>query len=178
MSAPRAAKSLAVPADVPLDLDGEGRLFFQLKVAQATSKSVLDAAFAELGITTTLFLTLAAIARNGTASSAEIARQTFVSPQAMMVNVRRLESAGLIRRSPASQGGRSLDMALTPPGHELLVRGKERAVQIETYVREHLGEACLTQLVGDMAKLTDCLANSVRTTTSRAWELDAQETRG
>lgn len=159
-----------VNPDVPEEIDGRGRLFFRLKVAQGICKATLDAAFEEVGLTTTQFLALAAIENHADASSAELARRSFVTPQAMIVNITRLEATGLIERSPAPGGGRSLETRLTPKGAELLARAKERTEGIERYIREAMGDSCIAALNDGLLRLTSALTSSVTVTTSRPWD--------
>ena len=98
--------------------DGQlhGRLFYSLKHAQGRARAALDEAFGQIGLTTPQFLALNAIDENARSSSAELARHSYVSPQAMMTIIARLESSGLIARTPDPQGGRSLETALTQKG--------------------------------------------------------------
>lgn len=155
---------------VPDEIERQGRLFFRLKVAQNVAKAALDAAFDDVGLTTTQFLALVAIEHHATASSAELARRSFVTPQAMIVNVARLEALGLIERSPAPGGGRSLETRLTAAGAATLLEAKARAAAIDRYVRERIGDACVTELVGGLEKLATCLSESVTVTTARSWD--------
>ena len=71
-------------------------LLSKLKYAQATTRAALAAEFDKIGLTTPQFLALAAIEENEDISSAELARQSFVSPQAMITIVARLQAAGIL----------------------------------------------------------------------------------
>src|ERR1700685_907098 len=53
-----------------------------LKAAQAPSRTALEAEFEPLGLTTQQFLVLLLISLNADISNAQLARQSFVSPQA------------------------------------------------------------------------------------------------
>ncbi len=78
-------------------------LLSKLKYAQAASRAALETEFGQIGITIPQFLALAAIEENADISSAELARMSYVSPQAMITIVARLQSAKLITRAPAAE---------------------------------------------------------------------------
>jgi DNA-binding MarR family transcriptional regulator len=148
-----------------------GHLLAVLKYAQGASRAALEREFDELGITTQQFLAMAAIAMNADISSAELARQSFVTPQAMSTIVARLEAGGLIRRVPCPTGGRTLETRLTPAGEALLERAQERASAIEGYLRDELGaeqfDALMIALQACSAALTRGATETV--TRRRPW---------
>jgi DNA-binding MarR family transcriptional regulator len=148
-----------------------GRLFLHLKAAQAAMRAALDDALADIGITSPQLLILRAIDENPRVSSAQLARQCFISPQAMVVNLARLESAGLIVRTPAKSGGRSLETHFTDKGLALFERAGSRVLSAERYVRQQLGDDAVNALDDGLRKLTDALLRSVVVTTSRSWDV-------
>ncbi|MDQ6925893.1 MAG: MarR family transcriptional regulator, partial [Candidatus Eremiobacteraeota bacterium] len=114
-------------------------LLSKLKYAQAASRAALETEFSRIGITIPQFLALAAIDENADVSSAELARMSYVSPQAMITIVARLQSAKLITRAPARGGGRSLTLKLTAKGSRLLDDALAHAYAIERYALDVLG---------------------------------------
>src|SRR5258708_7884452 len=116
-------------------------LLSKLKHAQLMCRAALEEEFDRLGLTVTQFLALAFIdEHDGEISSAELARQSYVSPQAMMTIVARMEAAKLISRAPSCSGGRMLCVTLTPEGERLLGESRVHAVAIERYLLELLGD--------------------------------------
>lgn len=145
-------------------------LLSKMKYAQATTRSALAAEFDKIGVTTPQFLALSAIASNADISSAELARRSFVSPQAMITIVARLKSAGFITRTPAAGGGRSLTMRLTPKGTELLERARAHAYAIERYILDLLGPQAYEALLGALDRITDGLSQETTVTKSAPWD--------
>jgi len=171
-----AAEEPAAMADSPYvlsrleDLCTSVHLLSKLKHAQSASRGALDAEFSRIGITIPQFLALANIDQNADISSAELARQSFVSPQAMMTIVARLEAAGWIVRTPAAQGGRSLTMRLTEKGAALLKEARAHAYAIERYVPDVLGESAYSQLLTSLDRVADALSAEGTVTTTTPWE--------
>jgi DNA-binding MarR family transcriptional regulator len=147
-----------------------GHLLAVLKYAQGAARAAVEAEFEELGLTIQQFLAMAAIQMNADISSAELARQSFVTPQAMSTIVARLQSAGLIRRIPCPTGGRTLETRLTAAGEELLERAQERASAIECYLRDQLGREEFEALLGSLQRCATALTKGVtETVTRRPW---------
>lgn len=143
-------------------------LLSKLKYAQATTRAALAAEFDKIGLTTPQFLALAAIAENDDVTSAELARQSFVSPQAMITVVARLQAGGLITRAPG--GGRAIAMRLTPKGTEVLVEARAHAYAIERYVLELVGANTYEMLLGALDTITDALSQATTFTKSSPWD--------
>ncbi|MEO7039981.1 MAG: MarR family transcriptional regulator [Candidatus Elarobacter sp.] len=171
-----AAEEPAAMADSPdvlgrlEDLCTSVHLLSKLKHAQSASRGALEGEFSRIGITIPQFLALANIDQNADISSAELARQSFVSPQAMMTIVARLEAAGSITRTPAAHGGRSLTMRLTARGAALLKEARAHAYAIERYVLDVLGEAKYAQLLDSLDRVGDALSEEGTVTTTAPWE--------
>jgi DNA-binding MarR family transcriptional regulator len=143
-------------------------LLSKLKYAQAASRGALETEFNQIGITIPQFLALAAIEENADISSAELARMSYVSPQAMITIVARLESAKLITRAPAASGGRSLTLRLTAEGTRLL--DEARAHAIERYVLDVLGPDTYAQLLSALDRMTDALTRGATVTKTAPWD--------
>lgn len=171
-----AAEEPAAMADSPEvlrrleDLCTSVHLLSKLKHAQSASRGALDTEFSRIGITIPQFLALSNIDQNADISSAELARQSYVSPQAMMTIVARLEAAGSIVRTPAAHGGRSLTMRLTARGAALLKEARAHAYAIERYVLDLLGESAYTKLLESLDRVGDALSAEGTVTTTAPWE--------
>jgi DNA-binding MarR family transcriptional regulator len=145
-------------------------LLSKLKYAQATTRAALAAEFDKIGLTTPQFLALAAIEENEDISSAELARQSFVSPQAMITIVARLQAAGLITRAPAPGGGRSITMRLTDKGTHMLEEARAHAYAIERYIFELVGAEKYEALLSGLDEITDGLSQATTVTKSSPWD--------
>ncbi len=151
-----------------MDSDEPGRLFLHLKAAQATMRAALADALTDVGVTVPQLLILRAIDRTPAASSAELARQCFVSPQAMVSNIGKLEAAGLIERTKG--GGRTLETHLTDKGRATYERAGSRIASAERYVVQELGEETVHALDRDLEALNETMQRSLVVTTSRTWD--------
>ncbi|HTU71138.1 MAG TPA: MarR family transcriptional regulator [Candidatus Baltobacteraceae bacterium] len=147
-----------------------GRLFLHLKAAHGVMRAALTDVLDDIGITVPQLLILRAIELTPAVSSAQLARECFVSPQAMVNNVARLEADGLIARSKG--GGRVLETHLTEKGQAILERAGSRIASAERYVTETLGEEQVQSLDASLVALTDCMLKSLVVTTSRTWDAD------
>ena len=145
-------------------------LLTKLKIAQAASRAALSIEMDKIGLTTPQFLAMALIAQNEDVSSAELARQSFVTPQAMMTIVARLEAAGLITRAPASGGGRSLAMRLTDKGEALLAEARQHAFALERFILETLGPEKYDELIASLDRMTDALSEATTVTKTTPWD--------
>ncbi|HUA08671.1 MAG TPA: MarR family transcriptional regulator [Candidatus Acidoferrales bacterium] len=154
-----------------MDHDEEtGRLFLHLKAAQATTLAALTDALSDLGITVPQLLILRAISMTPAITSAELARQCFVTPQAMVANVSKLESSGLIARSKGE--GRTIETHLTDKGRAILDRAGSRVESARRYVAQQIGEEHVRSLEEGLLALTECMRKSLIVTTARTWDLD------
>jgi DNA-binding MarR family transcriptional regulator len=131
-----------------------GRLFLLLKAAQAAMHSALADVLDDIGITPPQLMALRALYLTPAISNAELARQCFVSPQAMVVQLTRMEQMGLIERVKGE--GRIIDRI-------------DAAVH---YLRSVVGEDRIEALCETLEDLNNALLKSQVVTTSRSWDLD------
>jgi len=174
MAALRQAQDDKSPAEVLRALEDtciSAHLFSKLKFAQATARTALAAEFERIGLTTPQFLALAAIEQNADISSAELARRSFVTPQAMITIVARLESAGLITRVPAARGGRSLTMRLTTKGEGQLWEARRHAYAIERHILQLLGPERYSALLTSLDQITSSLSHGTTLTKTTPWDI-------
>ena len=133
-------------------------------------RSALCDALSDIGITPPQLLALRALDESAAMSNAEMARHCFVSPQAMVATLSRMEHAGLIER--VKGGGRVIETHLTEKGRATFERAGERIAAADRYLRESVGEKKIDDLNASLARLTECLLKSQVVTTARTWDLD------
>ncbi len=92
------------------------------RVANALRAEVTATVLDPLGLTFPQFICMRILAKYPGRSNADLARDTHVTPQAMNMVLRRLESRGLVTRPASVASGRSLPARLTREGEELLKR--------------------------------------------------------
>jgi DNA-binding MarR family transcriptional regulator len=80
----------------------------------------LDEAMAEHRVTTTEYVTLSVLRDRDGLSCAQLARWAFVTPQAMNLVIKALESRGLIHRRPDPRNRRVLRASVTAAGLQVL----------------------------------------------------------
>jgi DNA-binding MarR family transcriptional regulator len=154
-------------------VERHGELFYALRNAQTTAKSALDQAFGRVGLSTPQFLALNAIASNANVTSAELARRSFVSPQAMIAIIGRLEHAGFIHRSPRANS-RCLETTLTEAGGAVLERARCAATAIEAFITARVGARQTRALIEALQRITEtCREEDVVVTRTRPWETTA-----
>jgi DNA-binding MarR family transcriptional regulator len=116
----------------------------------------LDQALAQHGVTTTEYMVLSELRLRDGASSAQLARAAFVTPQAMNLVIRGLERRGLIRREPDPHGGRVLSSTLSRTGKSVLRRCDRALDEIEDVMLAEVDEE-------DRKVLADRLAHFAHT---------------
>ena len=123
---------------------------YLLKNAQQSLRVAMDVALRDLGVTTPQYAALAFVEESPGLSSAQLARQAFVTPQTMQRIVANLEAGGLLERDPHPELGRVLEARLTGRGRDLLVECHRRVQIVESRM-----VAGLTQ--DDLLRLADLL---------------------
>lgn len=90
----------------------------------AALKPVATAELKPLGLTLSEFVCLRILSKAPGRSSAELSRDTNVSPQAMNTVLRGLQELGAVERPDSVSSGRALPARLTPEGKALLTRAE------------------------------------------------------
>lgn len=124
---------------------------YELKRAQQALRRAMDDSLRELDLTTPQYAALRALEEAPGASSAELARRSFVTAQTMNAIVAHLERAGLIERHAHPQHGRILSATLTGEGQALAARAHRRVRTIEARMVAPLAPAERHQL-GDLLR--------------------------
>jgi DNA-binding MarR family transcriptional regulator len=96
------------------------RTTYLIKRVERGVKSLLDDQLRSLGITTNQYTALSVLRSRSGISSAELARRSFVSAQAMNQVITVLEDNGLIMRKPDPKHRKILQAYITPTGQQLL----------------------------------------------------------
>lgn len=114
----------------------------------------LDAAVAAHGVTTTEYVALNLLRDHDGLSSAQVARWTFVTPQAANLVVSALERRGLVRRRPDPRHRRVLRTSVTARGLRVLERCERSmdAIEADMVARTEPGDVeTVRAALGDFA---------------------------
>jgi DNA-binding MarR family transcriptional regulator len=109
--------------------DSDAPLGFLLYRVGAALRPEVSAVLRPLGLTLPEFVCLRILSLFPGLSSAELSRQTNVTPQAMNMVLRKLEDVGAVARPESVASGRALPATLTGQGRALLKRA-EGAVRL------------------------------------------------
>jgi len=96
------------------------RATYLIKELERAVRARIDTIVQPLGLTAIQYTALSVLARHPGMSSADLARRSFVSPQAANELVSALRDRGLIRRRVDRDGGRALGIFLTQRGERSL----------------------------------------------------------
>ena len=97
-------------------------LLYAVKQVELVVRAHLDDLLRESGVTALQYTALTVLARRDGLTSAELARNSFVTPQAMADLVTALERGGFILRRRNPDNRRQLLISLTPEANALLDR--------------------------------------------------------
>jgi DNA-binding MarR family transcriptional regulator len=96
------------------------RATYLIKDLERAVRARIDAIVRPLSLTAVQYTVLSVLSRHPGMSSAQLARRSFVSPQAANELVSTLEEQRLIQRRVDREGGRALGIFLTPSGRRSL----------------------------------------------------------
>jgi len=136
MSTPRpaAVAATAAPAAGP-----EPMLLYLVKQVELAVRSHLDNLLRPGGLTAAQYTALTVLERHPDLSSAQLARNSFVTAQSMADMITALEGRGLIERHRDQADRRRLVVALTAAGRELLDLHRNEVAALETRMLAGLG---------------------------------------
>lgn len=123
-------------------------LGYSVKRAQQAVRNAIDPALADLGLTTAQYAALYNLHRHPGASSADLARLSFVTPQTMARIVADLEERGLLSREPSRAHARVLQARLSDDGEAILQRAQYRVDLIHTHMLEGIPAAEIERFHG------------------------------
>ena len=95
-------------------------LLYAVKRLELVIRAHLDEVLRGSGITTPQYTALTVLAHRDGVSAAQLARSSFVTPQAMADMLRTLEERGLIQRTPNPDSRRERLVRITTDGRRLL----------------------------------------------------------
>jgi DNA-binding MarR family transcriptional regulator len=147
-------------AALPADGRTEARptLLYLIKQVELAVRARLDEALRPFPVTTLQYTALTVLERRSDLSTAQLARNAFVTDQSAADMVRALEERGLILRVPDPGDRRRRMLRLTDAGRELLDQVREDVDDIEARMLSPLSgdeaEALHRQLASVRAALT------------------------
>jgi DNA-binding MarR family transcriptional regulator len=115
------------------------RLTYLVKQLQEAMRARLDDITQQFGLTPKQYTALSVLAKHAGISSAQLARLTFVTPQAANEMVTTLEGKGFLKRSIHQANRRRLEVELTRAGATALTKCDALVDQLETYVFRNVG---------------------------------------
>ncbi len=121
-------------------------LLYLVKRVELAVRSHLEDMFRPIGLTALQYTALTVLERHPDMSSAQLARNSFVTAQSMADMITALEGRGLIERHRDRADRRRLVVALTAGGQELLDRYRDRVTALEARMVSGLTEAEVTSL--------------------------------
>jgi DNA-binding MarR family transcriptional regulator len=122
-----------------------GRTAWILKRAERVTAAVLYETLRDLGLTPSQYGVLQALVRMEKASSADLARACFVTPQAMTGLVAGLERQGYIVRKPR-RSSRVIEATVTALGRRVFDEATERVERVDAELTASLSTEDAEQL--------------------------------
>ncbi|UIJ59036.1 MarR family transcriptional regulator [Amycolatopsis acidiphila] len=112
---------------------------FALKRLQQALRARMDAALADLGLTSPHYAVLGLLAEHPGISNAELARRSFVAPPTMLRFLTTLSEAGLIVRADRTPDQRSRRTTLTAKGRARLAEAAVRVQELDGILADEAG---------------------------------------
>ena len=106
-------------------------LLYVVKQLELAVRARLDDILKDAGITTLQYTALTVLDHHDGLSPAQLARDSFVTPQSTADLVANLERRNLVRRDRNPANRRELVVSLTPQGRKLLARYAETVAALE-----------------------------------------------
>src|SRR4051794_11822091 len=130
----------------------------ELRRAHYAYRLAMDRALEPIGVTITQLGVLGRLQVTPGLSNAELARQTFVTPQTMNVVLGRMEAAGLVERRPHPEHGRIQLAELTSAGLAVVEQCLSRADAVEACALGALDADARSLLLDGLTRLGDAMA--------------------
>lgn len=129
-----------------LPAGSEPMLLYLVKQVELAVRSHLDDLLRPAGLTALQYTALTVLERHPDLSSAQLARNSFVTAQSMADMITTLEGHGLIERHRDRTDRRRLVVALTIDGRELLDRYGDQVDALEKQMLAGLTQAQISSL--------------------------------
>ena len=133
----------------------QGHIGYLLRQAHSAHRIRMEQALAKSGITLPQFSVLTMMSAYPSATGAELARLSLLTPQTMSVIVANLEKSGLITRKAHADHGRKQVIAITAEGQNLLAHCKRAVASAEDALLAHVSaedEACVRRWLVQIAQ--------------------------
>jgi DNA-binding MarR family transcriptional regulator len=137
----------------------EPTLMYVMKQVELAVRARLDEIFRPIGMTALQYTALTVLERRPGLSSAQLARNSFVTSQTMADMVGALEQRGLVERYRDTRDRRRMVLALTDKGHDLLGRYRAEVAALEEQMLSGLTAGQAAELRHSLAV---CRANLSR----------------
>jgi DNA-binding MarR family transcriptional regulator len=124
----------------------EPMMLYLVKQVELAVRSHLDDLFRPIGLTALQYTALTVLERHPDLSSAQLARNSFVTAQSMADMITTLEGRSLIERHRDRVDRRRLVVALTADGQELLDRYRDQVSALEAKMLAGLTKAEISSL--------------------------------
>ena len=124
----------------------EPTLMYVMKQVELAIRARLDELFRPIGMTALQYTALTVLERHPDMSSAQLARNSFVTTQSMADMVTALEQRGLIARHRDAADRRRLVLALTEDGRALLRRYRPKVGALERQMLAGLTDEQVSEL--------------------------------
>lgn len=147
-----------MPSERTTGQEGAGELptlLYIIKQIELASRSRLDELLKPAGLTALQYTALTVMERQPDFTSAQLARNSFVTAQSMADMIVILEGRGLIRRQRDEADRRRLVLSLTAAGRRMLKRYRVRVAALEA---EMLADLSATQAAELRQSLLSCRA--------------------
>lgn len=135
----------------------ERQLGYELRLAEQAWRKNLERPLRDFGLTVPQYSTLRALEQSPGASSAELARSAFVTPQTMNAMVLSLEADGLIERTARTTNLRARDTQLTTAGKATMGKARRLVRRLEAAAVAELTDFEHAQLIGLLGRFTAAL---------------------
>jgi DNA-binding MarR family transcriptional regulator len=117
------------------------RLLYAIARLERATRRELERGLQPLGLTVSQYTALSVLRSRSGLSSAQLARRSYVSPQAMNELIAALDAKGLITRRPSPSHQRILQATLTPRGRQVARRGDKVVDQVEDVMLDGVAAA-------------------------------------
>jgi len=141
----------------------DGKVGYLVRQAQQALRHALDAAVADLGITSPQYSVLSMIEIAPGSSGVEIADQMMLTPQTVNGILLALDRAGLVERRPDPGDKRVLQARLTTAGGALTATARARVSAVEERMTSRLPPAQRRQFTEALVSCALALSNDADT---------------
>ncbi len=132
-------------------------LTWELKRAERAAAKLIDVKLRGTGLTKSQFGVIQALAHMRKASSAELARTVFVTPQAMVWLITTLEEKGYIERAQSEVSARIIDATLTPAGRAAWRRASAKLAEIDDLLTDEFSQAEVVRFSRFLTRISETL---------------------